>query len=439
MSSPITPHVLPARISAHLNDADASKLNELRTTMMSHQKEPDEPKNDHNAAKVFNAFSDAPPAAAPEHLEQLAVHGEKPIPVEALTFKKHLGEGTFARVDLYELDGSWWKGSSSSSSKKSAAVRDGAIMVAVKSNKDNSQITWNANNTLAEAALLRTLNHGNIVRFIGYTMLPPETDPSTGMLRGTPRFALVQEYLAGGTLQTRIQLRDYTPVEAIGWLLDIARGMKYLHGICPDLCVAHRDLKPENVLITADGTAKIIDMGLFRIMRRQGSTCMPDHSEANKLGGRRTRLVRGSQCTGMVGTPRYMAPENWIANNYCNKVDVYSFAISALEVLAGERAYARLYLTAWQIPEAVMQQNLRPKIPSRWPDGLIALLTSCWHSDPQARPSFKVIVKQLDDFREAASTNRRLYLSLKMKRSPIEAFRMWKRSDRNHAAMWACG
>lgn len=92
-------------------------------------------------------------------------------------------------------------------------------------------------------------------------------------------------------------------------MLDIARGLQYLHERKPS--VIHRDCKSSNILITSKGTAKIADFGLAKVKQSTRS------------------MVRS-----LVGTVNWQAPELWVAHpKYNHKVDVYSCACVYWEML----------------------------------------------------------------------------------------------------------
>lgn len=92
-------------------------------------------------------------------------------------------------------------------------------------------------------------------------------------------------------------------------MLDIARGLEYLHQRKPS--VIHRDCKSSNILITAKGTAKIADFGLAKVKQSTRS------------------MVRS-----LVGTVNWQAPELWHAHpKYNHKVDVFSCALVFWEML----------------------------------------------------------------------------------------------------------
>ena len=92
-------------------------------------------------------------------------------------------------------------------------------------------------------------------------------------------------------------------------MLDIARGLEYLHTRKPS--IIHRDCKSSNILITAKGVAKIADFGLAKVKQSTRS------------------MVRS-----LVGTVNWQAPELWTAHpRYDHKVDVFSCAMVFWEIL----------------------------------------------------------------------------------------------------------
>lgn len=128
---------------------------------------------------------------------------------------------------------------------------------------------------LHEARVTAEIEHPNVVDIYGF-----------GYATGGPY--LVMEHLGGGNLGHR--LRDGPPVdprEAVRIVGDILSGLAHLH----DHGILHRDLEPSNVLLTADGVAKVADLGLA-FPWQPGST-----------------LVLEEQPPDRAGTPAYMAPE----------------------------------------------------------------------------------------------------------------------------------
>jgi serine/threonine protein kinase len=104
-----------------------------------------------------------------------------------------------------------------------------------------------------EARLGMSLQHPNIVEVLGL-----------GCDTASDRHFLVMEFVEGGSLRDFLTARGRVPVgEALRLLEDMAAGLAHAHtqGVC------HRDLKPSNVLVSADGSAKLVDFGLgqFRL------------------------------------------------------------------------------------------------------------------------------------------------------------------------------
>jgi serine/threonine protein kinase len=248
----------------------------------------------------------------------------------------------------------------------------------------------------AEAVLLRAISHANIVKCHGAVqVIDPQTKERT--------FAIVEELVAGGTLQAKINAGGYSRDAGLGWLLDIARALRYLHEELP-LPIAHRDLKPENILLAADGgSAKLCDFGLFRFMEEGGAAqqhAVKPRSNTLELPGGRKPL-RHAITTGKTGSNRYMAPENYRMQAYTPAIDVFSFALIAWETLARKRAHGELYLTAEQIVEAVATRGLRPPLPADWSAPLKSLLEQMWSAEPAERPRFSTIVAKLEAIQAA--------------------------------------
>jgi serine/threonine protein kinase len=125
-----------------------------------------------------------------------------------------------------------------------------------------------------------------------------------------------------------------------------------------------------------DGRAKISDFGLGKADDLKTSTTATTMS-----GG------------GVAGTPSYMAPELLSENIFTEKSDVYSFAMVLWEIY--ERRLPWSGLKPQQIMYQVTIKLARPEMPSSMPGDVRSLMQRGWSADPDARPNFAEIVREL--------------------------------------------
>src|SRR5690606_37762695 len=127
---------------------------------------------------------------------------------------------------------------------------------------------------------------------------------------------LAMEYVAGSTLYQLIRAHGPAPRYLVAkWLAQIADALDYVH----QAGVVHRDLKPSNIIITPDGSAKLLDLGLARWYE-------DDHNEDRVLGEKR-----------IVGSFDYISPEQ--ASNSARadpRSDIYGMGCLAYFALAGK-------------------------------------------------------------------------------------------------------
>jgi serine/threonine protein kinase/tetratricopeptide (TPR) repeat protein len=183
---------------------------------------------------------------------------------------------------------------------------------------------------------------------------------------------LVMEYVAGGTLESRLATgpllldRVLTLGAAIADALDNA----HRHGIL------HRDLKPGNVVLTADGHPKILDFGLAVLL------------SGGIAGGRMTQ-------PGMiVGSLPYMAPEQLFGEADDARTDVYALGVMLFEMTTGKRPFVK------ERPESLMFAIINTAAPSvrslrpDAPDALDRLVAECLRKEPSQRPASAAVVSQ---------------------------------------------
>jgi eukaryotic-like serine/threonine-protein kinase len=179
-----------------------------------------------------------------------------------------------------------------------------------------------------EAKIGAALNHPNLVTI--FDAIPGGRD-----------VLIVMEYVDGLDLGEALKRGPLRPAEAMSVLDDIAAALDHAHGAG----IVHRDVKPSNVLLAPDGAAKLTDLGIARALAETATTS--------------SELV--------IGSAPYMSPEQLAGRRVGPPADIYALALSAFEILSGERAR---HGTPVQIKHQALEQpppdlrELRPEIPA---------------------------------------------------------------------------
>ncbi len=159
-----------------------------------------------------------------------------------------------------------------------------------------------------EARAMARLDHPNIV-----------TIYESGQAGGLPY--MLMEFVDGITLRDAMENKVLTTSEALAVIPQICDALDYAHRTG----VVHRDIKPENILIDQTGRVKIADFGLAKL------------AEAGGLTLTHTRQA--------MGTPHYMAPEQWEKpNEVDHRADIYALGVVLYELLTGELPLGRFDL-----------------------------------------------------------------------------------------------
>ncbi|HEY7543978.1 MAG TPA: protein kinase, partial [Blastocatellia bacterium] len=155
-----------------------------------------------------------------------------------------------------------------------------------------------------ERQILARLNHPNIARL---------HDGGTAS-DGRPYF--VMEYIEGEPIDRFSDERRLNVTERLELFLQVCLAIQYSH----QHLVVHRDIKPSNILVTADGTVKLLDFGIAKLVA-------PD-----------TGVAETQSATGWM-TPEYSSPEQLQGEPATTTSDVYSLGVVLYELLAGRRPY----------------------------------------------------------------------------------------------------
>jgi eukaryotic-like serine/threonine-protein kinase len=201
-----------------------------------------------------------------------------------------------------------------------------------------------------ERQTLAGLNHPNIVRLLdgGSTQ------------EGLP--FLVMEYVEGSPIDEYCDQHKLSVDERLRLFSDVCDAVQYAH----EKMVIHRDLKPSNILVVADGTPKLLDFGIAKVLN-------PEPSAQGSLA---------TQTSLRCMTPAYASPEQMRGKSVTPETDVYSLGVVLYELLSGHRPYRLTQHSAAEIERAICEQE--PETPStaisrvendRSPDGKLLTKT----------------------------------------------------------------
>ncbi|THG11105.1 G-type lectin S-receptor-like serine/threonine-protein kinase LECRK1 [Camellia sinensis] len=302
-------------------------------------------------------------------------------------FKEELGKGSFGTV---------YKGTLSGGGNKN-------IVVAVKRLENVPEEDGDSHREFrfqTEVTTIGRTHHRNLVRLLGFCV------------EGR-RKLLVYEYMSNGSVANVLfkatdHQRRLGFKERVRIVLDIARGILYLHEEC-EACIVHCGIKPQNILMDDSWTAKISDFGLAKLL-------LPNHMKSI------TGQSRGVTVTaGLVSS--YLAPEfqgqqqqqqqqRWKQDLISVKADIYSFGVVLLEVICCRRNIEvnvsnadEIILSTW-VYKCFVAGELYKLVGDEWNEEISRDLKTlermvkvglwCVQDDPGLRPSIKSVILMLE-------------------------------------------
>jgi hypothetical protein len=220
-----------------------------------------------------------------------------------------------------------------------------------------------------EARALARLSHPNVV-----------TVYRAGEVAGRP--FLVSELVRGKSLN-RV-------AKPMAWreALEIATGLVRGLGAAHRAGVLHRDIKPANAILGDDGTVKLLDFGLAKLIQGGGIAPVSQTLATAEASETPTPMLRDDisptlTTTGAVlGTPLYMAPEAWLGAAPTPQMDIYSMGALVYELLVG--APPHMGATLSDVRKKALAGDVRmPTLDA--PPSLVAVIERCLRRDPDAR------------------------------------------------------
>ncbi|MGE0360974.1 MAG: tetratricopeptide repeat protein [Vicinamibacterales bacterium] len=189
--------------------------------------------------------------------------------------------------------------------------------------------------------------------------------------------AIVFELAEGETLAARLAKGPLPEAQAVAIATQLADALSaaHAHG------VLHRDLKPSNVMLGPGGAVKILDFGIARLQR--------DAAGGGGAGG------------GFLGTPGYVAPEQWVGRPADERADLYALGVVLFEMVSGKRPFPeRDPMSLARASLDRMARRLSSVVPEVSP-GLDRLVSRLLASDPGLRPPRARVVA--DELRQLAA------------------------------------
>lgn len=245
-----------------------------------------------------------------------------------------------------------------------------------------------------EAQMIASLSHPHILKVFEYG-------------KDNNMVYLAMEMHRGGSLADVIEHAAVgLPLEqAVPLLAQIADALDYAHA----RGIIHRDLKPSNVLLDENGNAVLTDFGIAR----------------NLAGNQRL-----TQTNTSLGTPAYMAPEQWMGSSVFAPADIYALGIITYEMLTGEfpfddsALHTLMYAHLQQPPPEIT--DARPDLP----DELNAIIDKALSKDANNRYDFaRDLVLDLQALMSNQPERIQALSEAKMQQAPTEHVIDYSRAD----------
>jgi serine/threonine-protein kinase len=221
---------------------------------------------------------------------------------------------------------------------------------------------------LREARAAGALSHPGIVTIF-----------DVGEVDGYP--FIVMEYLDGAPLSEVMKAGSLTPAEVIAIGIQLSSALGYAHA----QGVVHRDVKPSNIIVSPDRRSlKLLDFGIARVAEGE---LFEQESLKTQVGQ-------------VVGTPRYMSPEQALGREIDGRSDIFSLGVVLYELASGRRAFPAVNAASLHTQIAQAEPEPLSKLAPELPRGLQFIIGKAMSREPGQRFS--------DGYRMAEALRREL-------------------------------
>ncbi len=243
-----------------------------------------------------------------------------------------------------------------------------------------------------EARTASKLNHPNILTIY-------EVGQADGI------HFIATEFIPGISLSQALEGSRFSLKYALDYAIQIVSAMAAAHSIG----VIHRDLKPDNIMLREDGLIKVLDFGLAKFLI--DPPAINSSQPFSKFAFRTT-----SQAGLVMGTMRYMSPEQTRGQVVDDRSDIFSFGIVLFQMLSGDHPFRAD--SDCEVMAAILDRAPRPLADCQVsvPTDLNRVLLKCLNKDKNQRPSSSELLATLKQIQgnsdiqtaialEATSTN----------------------------------
>lgn len=223
---------------------------------------------------------------------------------------------------------------------------------------------------MAEAGLLKGLNHENIVRIVD-------------IIEERGYLYIVEDFVEGNSLLEKLKEGPSNPDDVVNWGIQLCDTLQYLHTLKEP--IIYRDMKPENVQLDPDGKKVVLlDFGIAKIYKPQNTSD-----------------------TNILGTRGYAAPEQFDINRQSDgRTDIYSLGVTLRALLMGKKP-----------SDVLFHEDIR-KFNPEVTDGLVKVLAKATNNNPDKRyqtaAEFKTALENYHNYDDAV---------IRMKKRKLSSFR----------------